>query len=230
MLFGDSRDVRLAWRLLVFTRDGGMFDVVVDARSAARCCIARASCCTPTSSPSTTTRARPRAGTAAQGPSRRLAGRLGTRLRGPNAWVHVRSRRRATSRPDRPGARRRGRDPGGRWQLELRSSFGTGAGCPPRALHLGAAARPTAGRPTASQAGNQLFYYVNNFHDYLRDTPGIDFGVSSGQLRGRRRGPCPGRRRRGPADSTAGELRLRQQREHGHAAGRPPGADADVSC
>ena len=31
MLFGDSRDVRLAWRLLVYTRDGGMFDVVVGA-------------------------------------------------------------------------------------------------------------------------------------------------------------------------------------------------------
>ena len=32
------------------------------------------------------------------------------------------------------------------------------------------------------QAGNQLFYYVNNFHDYLRDTPGIGFGPSSGNF------------------------------------------------
>ncbi len=33
MLFGDAQDVRLAWRVLLFTGDGGIYDAVVDAGS-----------------------------------------------------------------------------------------------------------------------------------------------------------------------------------------------------
>ena len=34
------------------------------------------------------------------------------------------------------------------------------------------------------QAGTQLFFLVNRFHDYLRDAPGIGFGAASGNLEG----------------------------------------------
>ena len=33
-----------------------------------------------------------------------------------------------------------------------------------------------------AQAGTQLFYYVNRFHDHLRDAPGIGFDDSSGNF------------------------------------------------
>ena len=33
VLFGDAQDVRLAWRVLLFTGDGGVYDAVVDAES-----------------------------------------------------------------------------------------------------------------------------------------------------------------------------------------------------
>ncbi len=35
-----------------------------------------------------------------------------------------------------------------------------------------------------NQAGTQLFYYVNAFHDHLRDTPGIGFNAASGNFEG----------------------------------------------
>ena len=35
-----------------------------------------------------------------------------------------------------------------------------------------------------AQAGTQLFYYVNVFHDHLRDAPGIGFGAAAGNLEG----------------------------------------------
>jgi extracellular elastinolytic metalloproteinase len=35
-----------------------------------------------------------------------------------------------------------------------------------------------------AQAGTQLFYYVNRYHDYLRDAAGIGFGPTSGNFEG----------------------------------------------
>ena len=35
-----------------------------------------------------------------------------------------------------------------------------------------------------NQAATQLFWYVNLFHDHLRDTPGIDFDAASGAFEG----------------------------------------------
>jgi hypothetical protein len=35
-----------------------------------------------------------------------------------------------------------------------------------------------------NQAGNQLFYFVNNFHDHLRNAPGIGFDAASGAFEG----------------------------------------------
>ena len=34
------------------------------------------------------------------------------------------------------------------------------------------------------QAGTQLYWFVNSFHDHLRDSPGIGFGPSSGAMEG----------------------------------------------
>ncbi len=39
-------------------------------------------------------------------------------------------------------------------------------------------------RVNRAQAGTQLFYYVNLFHDHLRDAPGIGFGATSGNFEG----------------------------------------------
>jgi len=39
-------------------------------------------------------------------------------------------------------------------------------------------------RDNLAQAGTQLFYFVNHFHDHLRDAPGIGFGASSNNFEG----------------------------------------------
>jgi hypothetical protein len=39
-------------------------------------------------------------------------------------------------------------------------------------------------RDNLEQAGTQLFYFVNLFHDHLRDAPGIGFGASSNNFEG----------------------------------------------
>jgi hypothetical protein len=39
-------------------------------------------------------------------------------------------------------------------------------------------------RENGEQAGTQLFYYVNRFHDHLRDAPGIGFTAASGGFEG----------------------------------------------
>ena len=39
-------------------------------------------------------------------------------------------------------------------------------------------------RENREQAGTQLFYYVNRFHDHLRDAPGIGFNAASGGFEG----------------------------------------------
>ena len=39
-------------------------------------------------------------------------------------------------------------------------------------------------RDNLAQAGTQLFYFVNTFHDHLRDAPGIGFGASSNNFEG----------------------------------------------
>jgi extracellular elastinolytic metalloproteinase len=39
-------------------------------------------------------------------------------------------------------------------------------------------------RDNLAQAGTQLFYLVNHFHDHLRDSPGIGFGASSNNFEG----------------------------------------------
>ena len=91
---------------------------------------------------------------------------------------------------------------------------------PARGLHLERRRRwPLA--DNRDQAGNQLFYYVNNFHDYLRNTPGIDFGAALRQLRGRRPRSLA-QVNDGAAISTRGGngTDYCQQREHGHAARR----------
>ena len=57
---------------------------------------------------------------------------------------------------------------------------------------------PTSSRWTVnrSQAGTQLFYYVNRFHDHLRDAPGIGFNAASGGFEGGDRLHRRGRERR----------------------------------
>ena len=150
-----------------------------------------------------------------------LAGRLGL----PGRPQRRRARPIPTTlvlRPRLP-SRRRGRDHPGA-ASETQTFLGSGPAARPPGLHLGRRHEATAGQTNRDQAGNQLFYYVNNFHDYLRDTPGIDFGASSGNFENADR-VARARSTTAPTSLDARQLqRLRQQRQHGHAARwpRPP--------
>ena len=74
--------------------------------------------------------------------------------------------------------------------LRAATHFGEGQRCPP----VGGCSYNNyaeAGDPgefnwtvNRNQAGTQLFYYVNRFHDHLRNAPGIGFTAASGNFEG----------------------------------------------
>ncbi len=60
----------------------------------------------------------------------------------------------------------------------------TGQNCPPVGCSWEDGNPSFSWTVNRNQAGAQLFYFVNRFHDYLRDTPGIAFGPTSGNFEG----------------------------------------------
>ncbi len=187
MLFGDAADVRLAWRVLL-------------------CSPATAASTTPWWTPSSGTLlyrtslvhergtlafdhypGAPVGGTqVAKDHPAGVADAPAAACRARTPYVHsdVDDDLYNSGRPDAGDGRR---DPADRGHVELHTVDASPAAStlPARRAAAGTATSHPAGRPTASQAGTQLFYFVNNFHDYLRDTPGIEFGASLRQLRGR---------------------------------------------
>lgn len=123
-----------------------------------------------------------------------------TQLRGPNAWVYsdvddniyintITGTLGSDVAPDtdavqiRPG-------PGGDWnftQTPFDQTSGDGQSCP-QASGLGACSWDFGGANSwdvnRRQGGTQLFYYVNNFHDHLKNDPSIAFGPAAGNFEG----------------------------------------------
>ena len=180
VLFGDSRDVRLAWRLLVYTRDGGMFDVVV---SADRGTLLYRKSLVLNVDFSVFDHFPGAAGGGSQQQRAIPAAWLDGSgfLRGPNADVYA-DLNDACDNPVCPTGTGTEISPG---VFPQDITFPGATPCPPSPTGCTwNSSDDGSWADNMSQAGNQLFFYVNNFHDYLRNTPGIDFGASSGNFEG----------------------------------------------
>ncbi len=74
---------------------------------------------------------------------------------------------------------------GGNWNyVHMPRPAATGQNCPPVGCSWEDGNPSFSWTVNRNQAGAQLFYFVNRFHDYLRDTPGIAFGPTSGNFEG----------------------------------------------
>jgi hypothetical protein len=115
-----------------------------------------------------------------------------TRLFGPNAWVY------GDPEDDDDGI---GSDPGpspsdeippgvavpaGQWTYAQATQSATQAGqhCPAIGCSWSNFDNSMSWTVNRNQAGTQLFFYVNAFHDHLHDAAGIGFGASSGNFEG----------------------------------------------
>jgi hypothetical protein len=177
VLFGDPSRVRLGWRVLLWAPTEGVFDAVVDADSGEllyRNDLARdAAALAYDNYPGA-----PRGGsqTAKDFPAAWLTD--AGRLFGPNAWVH--------SDPNDthfegtfPAAPDEIPPTGGAWNYVQVPQ--AGLICPPAGCSW-ASSTGNSWMTNRRQAGTQLFYFVNRFHDHLRDAAGIGFGPSSGSF------------------------------------------------
>ncbi len=74
----------------------------------------------------------------------------------------------------------------GAWNYtqEVHPATSPGQDCPPVGCSWNNFALGFSWRDNLAQAGTQLFYFVNLFHDHLRDAPGIGFGASSNNFEG----------------------------------------------
>ncbi|MBA3261120.1 MAG: M36 family metallopeptidase [Thermoleophilaceae bacterium] len=179
VLFGDPSRVRLGWRVLLWAGTEGVLDAVVDAGTGEllyRNDLTRnAAALAFDNHPGA-----PQGGV--QTPKDFSAAWLSDpgRLIGPNAWVH--------SDPNDthfegtlPTATDEIPPTGGAWNYVQAPQ--AGLICPA----VGCSWAATSGgswMTNRRQAGTQLFYFVNLFHDHLRDAPGIGFGASSGSFEG----------------------------------------------
>jgi hypothetical protein len=179
VLFGDPGSVRLGWRVLLRAGAEGVFDAVVDADSGEllyRMDLARdAAALAFDNYPGAA-----RGGT--QTPKDFPAAWLSDpgRLVGPNTWVH--------SDPNDthfegtfPATADEIPPTGGAWNYVQVPQ--AGQICPPAGCSW-ASSTGNSWMANRRQAGTQLFYFVNRFHDHLRDAAGIGFGPSSGSFEG----------------------------------------------
>ena len=184
VIFGDAQDVRLAWRVLLFTGDGGVYDAVVDADSGRL--LYRASLIHDIAARAFDNfPGAPVGGTqvAKDFPPAWLSST--TRLIGPNTHVHsdVEDDIYTSAGGPMPGVGDEIPPTGGTWNY-TQTTFPAATPCPPTAGCSWNSSVGLSWDTNREQAGTQLFYFVNNFHDYLRDAPGIEFGASSGSFEG----------------------------------------------
>ena len=184
VLFGDAQDVRLAWRVLLFTADGGVYDAVVDAESGRL--LHRASLVHDVAALAFDHYPGAPVGGTQVGkdfPAAWLTS--ASSLSGPNTHVHsdVDDDVYSSAGGPTPGLADEIPPTGGTWNYAQSTGFPGAAPCPAFGCSWNSDVA-SSWATNRRQAGTQLFYFVNNFHDYLRDTPGIEFGASSGSFEG----------------------------------------------
>jgi extracellular elastinolytic metalloproteinase len=185
VLFSDSERVGLAWRVLLRADSQGLYDAVVDATSGQllyrQNLVRRVTVSALDHYPGA-----PSGGTpiVRQIPAAWLSGGA-TVLSGP--FAHVYSDPNdiylATSTPSaadeiQPSA------PGAWNHVQTKQATDPPQNCPPDGCTWDSVDGSISWTVNRQQAGTQLFYFVNLFHDHLRDAPGIGFGPTSGNFEG----------------------------------------------
>jgi extracellular elastinolytic metalloproteinase len=188
----DGTPARLAWRVLLYGGSDRAYDAIVDARTGAtlyRANLVRSA----TARVFDNYPGAPRGGGQVDRVIPDAWFNSSTTLSGNNAYVY--------SDPDDANAG--GQTPGpnpvpadevppsapGAWLYshDARPASSPGQNCPPtpgcswNSFDTGGG---FSWRVNRAQAGTQLFYYLNVFHDHLRDAPGIGFGAASRNLEG----------------------------------------------
>jgi extracellular elastinolytic metalloproteinase len=180
VLFTDATRVRLAWRALLLAGSRGVYDVVVDATSGEllyrNSLVHNATALVFDNYPGA-----PRGGTQQRRevPAAWLDG--SGRLSGANAHVYSdedNQYEESFSPGPYPPAAGKEITAGEYGQMTF-----SGGSCPPAGCTWDSTS-PSSWITNRAQAGTQLFYYVNRFHDHLLSAPGIAFGPSSGNFEG----------------------------------------------
>jgi len=187
-VFGE----RLAWRVLLHAGARRVYDAVVDANSGET--LYRVNLVKEAADDALVFENYPGAANGGAQVTRSLTPWLSeparTRLFGPNAWVY------ADPSDDDDGF---GPDPGpapsdeippgvsvpaGQWTYAQATQAARQAGqhCPAIGCSWSNFDNSLSWTVNRNQAGTQLFFYVNAFHDHLRDAAGIGFGASSGNF------------------------------------------------
>jgi extracellular elastinolytic metalloproteinase len=187
-VFGD----RLAWRVLLKADARHFYDAVVDADSGDT--LYRVNLVKEVADDALVFENHPGAANGGAQVTRSLTPWLSeparTRLFGPNAWVY------GDPSDDDDGF---GSDPGpapsdeippgvsvpaGQWTYAQATQAATQMGqhCPTIGCSWSNFDNSLSWTVNRNQAGTQLFFYVNAFHDHLRDGAGIGFGASSGNF------------------------------------------------
>jgi extracellular elastinolytic metalloproteinase len=185
---------RLAWRVLLRTDARHFYDTVVDADNGET--LYRVNLVKEAADDALVFENYPGAALGGAQVTRSLTPWLSeparTRLFGPNAWVY------GDPDDDDDGV---GSDPGpapsdeipagvavpaGQWTYAQATQSATQVGqhCPTIGCSWSNFDNSMSWTVNRNQAGTQLFYYVNAFHDHLRDASGIGFGSSSGNFEG----------------------------------------------
>ena len=177
-IFGAPGAARLAWRVLI---PGEGWDVVLDAGTGA---VLRSHSLTREAT-GIVHRNYPGAALGGTDQTVSLDPWLGAadRLSGPNAHVYADPGDTLyTLSP--PTADEIPPTGSGNWSYPAVRATGAGQLCPPGGCTWDQGNAGFSWTTNLNQAATQLFWYVNLFHDHLRDTPGIDFDAASGAFEG----------------------------------------------
>ena len=225
VLFGDAQEVRLAWRVLLFTGDGGVYDAVVDAGSGKL--LYRASLVHDIAARAFDNYPGAPAGRRAGGQG--LPAGLAEPRQPADRAQHPRLRGR---RDDYSSTIRRAggdRDDRGHVELARRSSRSPGRNpAPDRRLQLEQRRTDSAGTPTASRRALSSSTSSTTSTTTCATRRASGSAPAPGASRGRTR--CWLRSTMAPTLRPQWPPRLRplEQRQHGRATGRRSRADADV--
>ena len=116
---------------------------------------------------------------------------------------------------------------GGNWNHAPERMTGSGQTCPVGGCTWDQGNGLFSWTVNRSQAATQLFWFVNRFHDHLRDAAGHRVRPLLGRPRGERRGAGPGGRRVHDGRIVP-ELRAREQRRDDRVPRRLPGEARDL--